>query len=350
MLVELDNEKLVYSGRIDKSNPKKPEFVFSASYVKFTFVGKRLVVDIKNNRLFDNNSVGVIVDGVQEKYSLKEEGVTTLDIINDEEDKKHKVMIFKRLDSCHTYSIEKIEISDNAILLDEDQLPKRKIEVYGDSISCGGASEALEYIGKDDPEENGGDYSNSWYSFSWILARSVGAELHNVSQGGIPLLTGTGWVHPPIYLGMEDMWDKVHYHPGLKKETAWNFSKYTPHLVIIELGQNDSTPEDYMKEEPKGEKAENWKKRYKEFILDIRNKYPKAFILLTTSLMYHDESWDKAIGEVCSGLNDERVKQYLYKRNGTGSPGHMRIPEAEEMANELKEFIETLDFDIWESI
>ena len=31
---------------------------------------------------------------------------------------------------------------------------------------------------------------------------------------------------------------------------------------------------------------------------------------------------------------------FLYRRNGAGTPGHIRIPEAEEMAEELAGYIE----------
>ena len=47
-----------------------------------------------------------------------------------------------------------------------------------------------------------------------------------------------------------------------------------------------------------------------------------------------------AIGEVCREIGDEKIVQFRYKRNGCGTPGHIRIGEAEEMAQELAAFIE----------
>ena len=32
----------------------------------------------------------------------------------------------------------------------------------------------------------------------------------------------------------------------------------------------------------------------------------------------------------------------MFRRNGKGTPGHLRIPEAEEMAEELSAYIENL--------
>ena len=65
--------------------------------------------------------------------------------------------------------------------------PEKKIEVYGDSVSAGEVSEAVDYVGKEDPEHQG-QYSNSWYAYSAITARKLNAQLHDVAQGGIALL------------------------------------------------------------------------------------------------------------------------------------------------------------------
>ena len=60
-------------------------------------------------------------------------------------------------------------------------------------------------------------------------------------------------------------------------------------------------------------------------IRELRETYPKAVILLTTTLLCHDESWDRAIEEVCRRIHDDRIRHYLYRRNGCGTPGKHRI-------------------------
>ena len=103
----------------------------------------------------------------------------------------------------------------------------------------------------------------------------------------------------------------------------------------------------YMKEEPDGEKAERWRNCYKAFLRNLREKYPSAHIVCCTTLLVHDEAWDGAIGQAVGELGDERITQYLFKRNGKGTPGHLRIPEAEEMAEELAGYIESLSIGGW---
>lgn len=219
------------------------------------------------------------------------------------------------------------------------------MEVFGDSVSCGEVSEALKYVGKPDPEHDG-EYSNSWYSYAWITARKLGAELHDTSQGGIALLDHTGWFMEPDYLGVESCYDKLEYCPALSRVKSWDFKKYQPQVVVVAIGQNDNHPVDYMAENYQSEKSVYWRKRYQEFIEKLMELYPDSQIILTTTILMHDKNWDTSIGEVCRRIDSSRVHHFLYQKNGSGTPGHIRIPEAEEMAEELSAYINSLG-DIW---
>ena len=41
-------------------------------------------------------------------------------------------------------------------------------------------------------------------------------------------------------------------------------------------------------------------------------------------------------------MGDEKVTHFIFQRGGAATPGHLRIPEAEEMAEELSAYIERL--------
>jgi len=156
-------------------------------------------------------------------------------------------------------------LSIDGELLAPPPVPKRKIEVYGDSVSAGEVSEALDFVGKEDPEHNG-EYSNSWYSYAWMTARKLNARIHDIAQGGIALMDKTGWFHEPDAIGMEAIWDKLHYEPKLGESIPWDFSEYTPDAVIVAIGQNDSHPEDYMKEDIDCERSCLWRNKYRKFL------------------------------------------------------------------------------------
>ena len=256
--------------------------------------------------------------------------------------------IFKRQDACHELTILGFEINcntdDECELLEASPLPPRRIEVYGDSVSAGEVSEAIDYVAKADPEHNG-EYSNSWYSYAWIAARKLDAQLHDIAQGGVALLDNTGWYHEPDYIGMEHVWNKMRYDSLYGQVTEWDFSKYTPDIVIVAIGQNDSHPDDYMKTDYEGEKAKNWRTHYRQFLAKLRETYPDAWIICCTTLLQHDIGWDMSISQAVLDIADKKISHCVFQRNGKATPGHLRIPEAEEMAEELCHYIHSLNIE-----
>ena len=202
-------------------------------------------------------------------------------------------------------------------------------------------SEAVDYVGKADPVHNG-EFSNSWYSYAWMTARKLNAKLHNISQGGIALLDGTGYFGAPGYLGVESCYDKIQYLPDLGEVKQWDFSRYTPDVVVVAIGQNDAHPDNYMPADYDGVKAKRWRERYEWLIRRLMQLYPEAKIVLATTILMHDAAWDRAIDDVCRRIASGRVHHFLYKRNGAGTPGHIRIPEAQEMSEELAAYIQRI--------
>ena len=376
MKIDLKDTHLQWSGRIHWGEGKKPLWIFPATSLCFRMRGSKAVLRVRNYNQYWENSLGVIVDGVQRKCVLKKEGITEI-VLFDEDVKQnhfatslitkqksfvdenkeeivqiekmehsvergiHEVLIFKRMDSCHLCEIESLEVSEDAEFLALPEVEDRRIEVYGDSVSAGEVSEAVEYTGKEDPEHNG-EYSNSWYSYTWMTARKLHAQIHDIAQGGIALLDNTGWFLEPEAVGMESTWDKIQYNPYYGKLIPWDFQEYRPDVVLVAIGQNDNHPEDYMKEDYQGEKAIYWREHYKQFLSHLREKYPEAHIICHTTLLCHDVSWDNAIDEAVQSLNDKKISHYLFKRNGCGTPGHLRISEAQEMAEELSAYIKKL--------
>ena len=340
-----DDPRLTYSGRIDWRNPKAPVFIWPCTFVTFCFTGENLKLHICNRRQYWGNQLGFILDGEQGKIKLPSDGEAVCEIPVTGNG-RHEILIFKRQDSCHEVAILGFELAKEAEIYKALGLPKRKIEVYGDSVSAGEVSEAVEYTGKADPEHDG-EYSNAWYSYAWMTARKLQAQIHDVAQGGIALLNHTGYFAEPEYVGMESAWDEIQYNPAFGETTKWDFSKYTPDVVIVAIGQNDNHPEDYMKEDYEGEKAQNWRAHYKQFLLKIRQTYPDAYIVCITTLLMHDAAWDRSISQVVEELDDEKISKCTFKRNGIATPGHLRIPEAEEMAEELSAYIEQLHIEAW---
>ena len=203
-----NNSSLIYSGRIDLSDPFAIVWTYPGTFVRMKFKGTQLFIHVRNKHNYWNNYLGVAEGDAQTKLLLPEEGEATIEIpLQTTQDNIHEVMIFKRQDACHELTILGFEINcntdDECELLEASPLPPRRIEVYGDSVSAGEVSEAVDYVAKADPEHNG-EYSNSWYSYAWIAARKLDAQLHDIAQGGVALLDNTGWYHEPAIL----VWNK----------------------------------------------------------------------------------------------------------------------------------------------
>lgn len=343
------DEVFTYSGRIDFENIDAPVFVFPCSSIRFLTDAKTGKMKVENIHSYAENSLGVLVDGnYRGKLILPDEGTREIDISAFLDGKEHEITIFKRQDSCHYFVFKGLSVNVDAMVKKAAPAPKRRIEVYGDSVSAGEVSEATAFAGLADPEHNG-EYSNSFYSYSWLCARKLNAEIHDIAQGGIALLDKTGYFAGPDYVGMESCYDKVCYNPQLGKLSDWDFTKYIPHVVIVAIGQNDANPDNYMAADYEGAKAEYWRNAYEKFILTLRGHYPKAEIVLTTTILNHEENWDRAIDAVAKKLQekDKKIHHFLYTKNGCGTHGHIRIPEAEKMADELSAFINSLGEDIW---
>lgn len=356
MFVKPSDKNLYYCGRIDFSQPERPVFYYSGSFVRINFKGSGISAKIRNHRFYNVMELGVICDGAQSKvrFEQKEEDITLTLAKDLDPDRPHFVILFKRQDATHYYEFLGFDIEGNARLLPPPARPARRMEVFGDSVSAGAVCEACDFVGKCDPEDHQGCYDNSWESYASVTARNLGAELHNNAQGGIALFDGAGYYHYPDFIGVESTYDKLCYFPegGLSQ---WDFSKFRPHVVIFAFGQNDchnEGHEDFDIHDPAF--RQKWKSRYKEVLLDINSRYGNSpvFILMTTVLC-HDPGWDDAIEEIRSELVAEdllpaqRIYHHLFTRNGSATPGHPRIPEQREMAEELTAFISSLGDRIW---
>lgn len=349
-LITADNSFLTYMGRIDFSEKTRPEFYYAGSNVKMTFTGTSVSAVIKNHKYFNIQELGFVMDGKEGKVTFdKNDEDITLDIACDLEKGTHTVTIFKRQDASHYFEFVGFEIDSDGEVLENSPLPARKIECYGDSVSAGAVCEAVDFVASCDPEDHQGVYDNAWHSYAMITARNLGAQIHNIAQGGIAIFDNTGYYHAPNFIGMESVYDKLCYFPeGAKGVTPWDFDLYTPDVVLFAVGQNDpynEGHEDFDITDP--DYRAKWKNAYKSIILDLRSKYPNATFVLLLTVLCHGEEWDKAVDEIANELNDEKITHFMFTRTGKATPGHPRLPEQYEMAEELTAYLSNMGDKIW---
>lgn len=342
-LISPADDKLRYTGRIGAA-AEAPFLIFPCTSVQMKLTGRTLKVALDNHHSYFENRLGVIVNGEQTAILL-EKGEQIIDLSHLLTADVNDVLLFKRQDCCHAMTIHGFIVAGELLVL--PPRPARRMEVYGDSVSAGEVSEAEFACAQPDPQGHNGLYSNSYLSYSWQAARLLNAELHDIATGGMALLDKTGYFFGPDYIGLESAWDKVNYYPPFGESTPWDFSRYTPHVVVVAIGQNDHNPVNIMAEDYDSEASLHWRAEYSRFLGQLREKYPRAHIVCTTTILGHDPAWDRAIDECVRSSEDERIHHFLYTKNGCGTPGHIRGSEAAVMARELAGFIETLD-GVWE--
>ena len=345
--ISADSDSISYMGRVDFSDKKAPKIIYAGSNIKMNFKGSCVGAVIRNHQLYFENDLGILIDGKESKIRISEHDKEIyIPLAENLEYTEHEVILFKRQDATHYFDF--LGFATDGEALPKHEKPARRIECYGDSVSAGAVCEAVEYTASLDPDDHGGAYDNAWHSYSMITARNLGAEINNNAQGGIAIFDGTGYYHAPDYIGMESAYDKLCYFPegGI---TDWDFSEYTPHVVIFAVGQNDPHHEgfdDFDIDDP--EYRLKWKTAYKKIIQDLREKYPKATFVLILTVLMHAQGWDKAIEEIAQELADDKIHYLKFKRAGKATPGHPRLPEQYEMAQELTAFISNLGDKIWE--
>ncbi len=375
-IIDFTNPALSHTmGRTTSDSPAYQTWSFPYTQVHFHCTGTTVGARLVHHWGYGDIHLGAIIDGMQVKApvpidaahdaisltngypSRTDPNGTALaerqpvDIILAEHlpNIEHDVIIFKRQDEGNArFDMHGVLIDDEAtIAAPAEPMPDRRIEFYGDSVTCGERCEAICYTGQADPDVDLSGYSNAWHSYAAVTARNLNAQAHLVSQGGASLIDGIGWFHAPDYLGLESIWDRAAYNPELGATPQWDFSRYTPHVVVVAIGQNDAHPYDFMAEDYSGGQARHWRQRYIDFVHALRRVYPNALIVLTTTILQHDPAWDRAIDEVCDTMADPRVRHFMYLRNGTATPGHPRISEQREMAMELTSYLRSFGPELW---
>lgn len=332
------DEKLRYTGRIG-TREGMPFLVYPCTSVQLRITGRTLRLALINVHAYYENRLGVMINGVQSAVLL-EEGEQIIDLSDKLTAEVNDVLLFKRQDCCHGIILHGLMITGDLLAL--PPRPIRRMEVYGDSVSAGEVSEAEFACASPDPEGHNGRYSNSYLSYAWQAARLLNAELHDQAAGGLALLDGTGYFNAPDYIGLESAWDKVNFYPGIGETQPWDFTRWTPHVVVVAIGQNDHHPVNIMAEDYSSVASVHWRSEYCRFLSRLREKYPKAHIICTTTILGHDAAWDRAIDDCVAAMADGHIHHFLYTKNGCGTPGHIRGSEAAVMARELADFIESL--------
>jgi hypothetical protein len=144
---------------------------------------------------------------------------------------------------------------------------------------------------------------------------------------------------------MPEVYDRINPEdPG----SQWDFTRYQPDIVIINLMQNDSwlvhmpDYEEFISrfgEEAPDEAAIT--EAYELFVANIRKQYPGARIICALGNMdatREGSPWPDYVIRAVDNLDDPAIYTHFVPYKET--PGHPSISEQEDMANSFIRFID----------
>ncbi len=261
--ININNEKIRFYGRnIEENGAVKFIWPFSGFAFRGNFSGK-----IAAEYLIESESdcmLSISVDGViTELRVAKGEGSFVLAEVSEGE---HEIIVRKSTEaSISLITIKTLEFCGELGEIPEEK--KLKIEIIGDSITCGVG--AFPDSRPWEPFESV-MHCDVMYAFPSMVAKALDADVNVVAVAGWGITRGsldTEHRIPDIYDYTNGFYDR---------EIKWDFRRFVPDIAVIALGANDGG--EAMGEGTFLEGAYN-------FMCRVREKYPEAEILWVANMV-----------------------------------------------------------------
>ena len=334
-VIPADNPNIQYVGRICFDNPKQPRFTFPGVQINARFTGTSL-------KMIAKPQSGYFMVRIDEAEPFKvafrggRDSVVTLATALPKGEHLVRVM----------YIIEGYELKPDfrgfvldkdGELLDAPALPERRIEFIGNSITCGYGNESIE---KTDPFEY--ETENHYYTYAQLTARNLEAMAHVVARSGIGVYRS--YDGPKTGTPDNVMTTEYEYTNLYDRSERWDFSRYQPQVVCINLGTNDLSTNNYD--------VKLLKQAYKQFLKQVRSHNSQAKIVYLCGSMLNGKELDiakKTLNEVVEEAHkdgDKEVYRFDFTpQNGDlyyGASWHPSLWQHQKMAAELTAYLRTL--------
>lgn len=275
-IINANNENVTVIGRADFKNGKTI-FSHAGVQLKFNFKGEYLAVGLSDIRddlpeslnfynIYINDSLVEVIKVIPLKkwyninYSFKNRIV--------------EVVIFKRTEAmCAGGVFHGLKVNEGAEIYKE-KLKSRKIEWIGDSFTAGYGNLVSNATPPNGNPTTGFHAKNEDNSRAWgaIASKILNAEYMCTA------FSGKG-IYRNYDNSEEGTMPKIYnlINPVISNE-KWNFSRYQPDLIVVNLGQNDFGPE--TQKIPLMTDSARFTKVYLELLEKIKNNNSKAKILI----------------------------------------------------------------------
>ncbi|MBN2105206.1 electron transporter RnfD [bacterium] len=319
-----DNSSIQYTGRIDFSDPEAPLLFWPGTYIKADFQGTSLQIILDDS--LGRNFYNIILDNNMEDYLILccRKGTHTYPAAVGLKDTIHSMMIFRRTEGFSGPTrFRGLILDKNRTLADPPERPPHKIEFYGNSITCGMGNEV-----PDQDEDENNARRNNFMAYGAITARNLNADYTCIAKSGIGIMISWFDIIMPEYYDRLDPWNP---------DSRWDFSRWTPDVVVINLFQNDSWLINKLDPVPDENQIIQ---AYSQFVKMLRNQYPEAYILCTLGSMdavNTGSPWpgyiQKAVDQCKKKDGKNKIDTLFFDFDGTYK--HPRIRHHQSMAKKL---------------
>ena len=233
---------------------------------------------------------------------------------------KHLIEVFRNQENYYG-DMTLLSVTMNGVpekwVEDEDQI---KIEVIGDSITCGNGITAVNGAADEDDV----NHTNSVLAYPFVAARVLGAEISVVGRSGLTNANKAGTSKEPYYNGLS----VIRYG----NEHPYDHSKMDVDLYIVALGTNDYhakfTNEQIIQD------AVNT-------MTTVRKDHPNAKILWVIPPKRNDDLYSSAVEQV--GGAEKGFYFYCFETyNNKGGTYHPTAEAQQKMGEGLAAYIKTI--------
>lgn len=285
-------KEIVSMGRTEKNSDGSLRFSYPGVSFWINMEGKSLVMDAQSTS--DQSYLEVIVDNGEPKVIKLSSTPKSIALVSDAVVKKHSVEIIHRSETWHGIVTLK-QFSTDGKFLAATHLPKRKILVLGDSVTCGEAIERVE------GEQKNTHWWNPRLSYGMLSAKALNAQVQLVCMGGHGLIRT--WDGKTNELNLPDYYDLT--IPDQAAPIKWDQHNYEPDLIVSAIGTND-----FSKDIPD---REVYVKAYVQFVSKLLSEHKRAVIVLTEGAILNGEKKSALVEylkETVKRVSDKRV-QYV---------------------------------------
>ena len=328
------DKNIQYVGRISFKNPESPLFTYPGVQINTCFTGSSLKMVAKPMSGYFMAQIDNAKPFKVSFYAPKDSIVTLATALPKG---NHQVKLMYIVEGYELRPEFRGFIVDNGeSLKPAPKLPERKIEFIGNSITCGygteGANGECHFLYETE---------NHYYTYAALAAKNLDAQYQVVSRSGIGVYRNYNGPKSGNEKNMRYTYD---YTLFMDESEKWDFSRFVPDVICINLGTNDTSTKNYD--------TSLLTDAYIKLVNQVRRNNPKAKIVMLCGSMMSGKQLadaksciDKAV-ETLKKNGENRIYKFDFTPAdgslGYGSDYHPSIAQHDKMAKELTTFLKKL--------